>query len=281
MPAAVSKTNGRCPASLFTERTENRKAAYHRRFFMQVDFESGPVRINKFLSAVGYCSRREADRLIEGGRVRVNGAVAELGTKVEVGQSVTVDGRTVGGVAKMQHIKPALIAMNKPVGIVCATTENDRAETVVELAQYPTRVYPIGRLDKDSEGLILLTNQGDIVNEILKASNLHEKEYLVEVDRIITEGFVTKMREGVFLPELEVTTRPCKVEIRGKRVFSITLTQGLNRQIRRMCMECGYHVTSLKRVRIMNIRLGNLKSGTWRNVTPEELKTLKESLHAD
>jgi 23S rRNA pseudouridine2604 synthase len=244
---------------------------------MQVDFESGPVRINKFLSTIGVCSRREADRMVAAGRVRVNGKPAELGTMVMPGQGVTVDGRSVGGVMDMKNVKPVLIALNKPKGVVCSTTDNDRAETVVELVQYPSRIYPIGRLDKDSEGLILLTNQGELVNEILRASNEHEKEYVVSVDRPLTEEFLTRMRKGVHLEELDVTTLPCKVEIKGKNTFDITLTQGLNRQIRRMCAELGYHVRTLQRTRVMNIRLGNLQVGTWRNVTPEEIRILKES----
>lgn len=245
---------------------------------MNVDFESGPVRINKFLSAVGVCSRREADRMIEEGRVRVNGQNAVPGTKVEPGQSVTVDGRSVGGVMQIGSIKPVLIAVNKPAGIVCTTSGKDRAKTIVEMVNFPSRVYPIGRLDKESEGLILMTNQGDLVNKILKASNEHEKEYLVTVDKPVNEEFLNHMRRGVYLEELKTTTRPCKVEVKGKAAFDIILTQGLNREIRRMCEALGYRVQILKRIRIMNIRLNSLVSGTWRNVTPEEMRTLKETL---
>jgi len=247
---------------------------------MNVDFEAGPVRINKFLSAIGYCSRREADRLVEAGVVKINGKNAVQGSKVEPGQSVTVNGKDVGGVMQITEVKPVLLAVNKPAGIVCTTSDKDRAETIVELVEYPSRVYPIGRLDKDSEGLILMTNQGDLVNRILKASNEHEKEYLVYVDRPLTEEFLNHMRRGVHLSELDVTTRPCEVEIKGKMSFTIILTQGLNRQIRRMCSELGYHVQQLRRTRIMNIRLGSLKTGTWRNVTAAEMKTLKETLDA-
>ena len=236
------------------------------------------MRLNKFLSSAGVCSRREADRLIEEGRVTIDGERAVLGDLVQPGARVKVNGRDVGTVERLAEKKRVLIAVNKPVGVVCTTTDNDRAVNIVELVDYPQRVYPIGRLDKDSEGLLLLTNRGELVNEILKAANYHEKEYLVRVDQPLTEGFVDKMRRGVHLNELQVTTRPCKLEIVDKMSFRITLTQGLNRQIRRMCEALGYHVTGLKRVRIMNIRLGNLKPATWRNVTPEELKTLEELL---
>ena len=238
----------------------------------------GEMRINKFLSAIGYCSRREADRHIEAGEVRVGGALAGLGTVVRQGDIVSVGGVVVGSLDKVLIQKPVLIAVNKPVGVVCTTGTKDRATNIVEMVDYPSRIYPIGRLDKDSEGLLLLTNRGDLVNPILKASNAHEKEYLVRVDKPLTEKFVNSMRRGVRLPELNVTTRPCKVRINDKTSFTIVLTQGLNRQIRRMCKELGYHVVSLKRVRIMNIRLGKLKPGTWRNVTPEESLELERQL---
>ncbi|MGP1348128.1 MAG: pseudouridine synthase [Stomatobaculum sp.] len=243
-----------------------------------LEWTSGAVRINKFLSASGYCSRREADRLIEAGKVTVDGKRAELGKVVEPGMRVKVEGRELGSVAGLAGRKPVLLAVNKPVGIVCTTGDSDRAPNIVELVGYPERIYPIGRLDKDSEGLILLTNMGGLVDEILRSSNGHEKEYLVRVDKALTEGFVERMRRGVHLNALQVTTRPCKLVIRDKTSFQITLTQGLNRQIRRMCEALGYHVIALKRVRIMNIRLGGLKAGTWRNVTPEELKRLESML---
>ena len=242
------------------------------------DWNDGAMRINKFLSAMGYCSRREADRLIEEGKVKVDGVRAELGTLVEPGMKVTVKEELVGTLEDASGQKTVLLAVNKPAGIVCTTSDNDRAPNIVDMVDYPTRVYPIGRLDKDSEGLMLMTNRGDLVNEILRASNVHEKEYLVRVDKTITEGFVDKMRRGVHLDELQVTTRPCKVIVKDKTSFIIVLTQGLNRQIRRMCEALGFHVISLKRVRIMNIRLGNLKPGTWRNVTAEELRELESSL---
>ena len=243
-----------------------------------MDWNDGAMRINKYLSAMGYCSRREADRLIEEGKVKVDGVRAELGTLVEPGMKVTVKEELVGTLEDASGQKTVLLAVNKPAGIVCTTTDNDRAPNIVDMVDYPTRVYPIGRLDKDSEGLMLMTNRGDLVNEILRASNVHEKEYIVRVDKALTEGFVDKMRRGVHLDELQVTTRPCKVIVKDKTSFIIVLTQGLNRQIRRMCEALGFHVISLKRIRIMNIRLGNLKPGTWRNVTAEELRELENSL---
>ena len=233
----------------------------------------GAMRINKFLSAMGYCSRREADRLVEAGKVTVDGRKAELGTLVEPGMKVKVDGETVGTAEDVSSRKTVLIAVNKPRGVVCTTSDKDRAPNIVEMVEYPERIYPIGRLDKDSEGLMLMTNQGDLVDQILRGSNGHEKEYLVRVDKALTEKFVEHMRRGVH--------RPCKVVINDKTSFYITLTQGLNRQIRRMCEALDYHVISLKRIRVMNIRLGNLKTGTWRNVSPEELKTLRSMLKKD
>lgn len=236
--------------------------------------QSEGMRINKFLSAAGVCSRREADRLIAAGKVTVAGEAAELGTLVSAGMEVKVNGKRVGAVEELASKKKILIAVNKPVGVVCTTTDNDRAPNIVDMLEYPERIYPIGRLDKDSEGLLLLTNQGELVNQILRCENGHEKEYLVRVDKALTESFLDKLRRGVHLEELQVTTLPCKVEPRDKTSFAITLTQGLNRQIRRMCEACGFHVISLKRIRIMNIRLNNLHSGAYRNVTASELKTL-------
>ena len=217
--------------------------------------QSEGMRINKFLSAAGVCSRREADRLIAAGKVTVAGETAELGTLVSAGMEVKVNGRRVGAVEELASKKKVLLAVNKPVGVVCTTTDNDRAPNIVELIDYPERVYPIGRLDKDSEGLLLLTNQGELVNQILRCENGHEKEYIVRVDKALTPAFLEKLRRGVHLEELQVTTLPCKAEARDKTSFSIVLTQGLNRQIRRMCEACGYHVISLKRIRIMNIYL--------------------------
>ena len=239
---------------------------------------SASMRINKFLSAAGYCSRREADRLIEAGEVTVDGETAVLGTMVGPGEHVRVKGKDLGTVDGMAGRKQILIAVNKPAGIVCTTSDKDHAENIVELVDYPERIFPIGRLDKDSEGLILLTNEGELVNEILRGANYHEKEYLVKVDRALTDGFIDHMRRGVHLDELQITTRPCKVVPVDRTSFTIVLTQGLNRQIRRMCEALGFHVVRLERTRIMNIRLGSLKSGTWRNVTQEEKKTLLSML---
>lgn len=233
-----------------------------------------PVRLNKYLSEMGVCSRREADRLIESGKVSVDGKTAVTGMKIEEGQTVVCDGKPVGGQAGKQKDKPVMLAVNKPRGIVCTTSDKDRAENIVEFLNYPVRIYPIGRLDKDSEGLLLLTNQGDLVNRIMRAGNGHEKEYLVKVNKPVTKEFIKVMGDGV--PILDTVTRPCFVEAVGKDRFRIILTQGLNRQIRRMCEYLGYRVLELKRTRIMNIQLGNLRTGDYRKVTPAEYETLLE-----
>jgi 23S rRNA pseudouridine2604 synthase len=227
------------------------------------------VRLNKYLSESGACSRREADGFIAEGRVTVNGVPAALGTQVEDGDDVRLDGDSVGAARKRS--RPVYIALNKPVGITC-TTERHVAGNIVDFVDHPERVFPIGRLDKDSEGLILLTNDGDIVNEVLRAEHHHEKEYVVAVDRAITPEFVTGMAAGVRLSD--ATTKPCKVVKLGAKVFRITLTQGLNRQIRRMCEAFGVTVEALQRVRIMRINLGELPLGRWRNLTAEEVQTL-------
>ena len=234
------------------------------------------IRLNKYLSEMGICSRREADRLIEAGKVLVDGQTAPMGMKITPDQKVVCDGKTVGMVenGRRKKPKPVLLMVNKPRGIVSTTSDKDRAMNIVELVKYPERVYPVGRLDKDSEGLILLTNQGDLVNKIMKASNGHEKEYVVTVDKPVTAKFIEKMSAGVYLDELDVTTREREVRATGKREFTIILTQGLNRQIRRMCQACGYRVHLLRRVRIMNIQLGGLKTGEYRKVTGEEYKRL-------
>lgn len=229
------------------------------------------IRLNKFLSDSGVCSRREADVLIEKGLVFVDGQTAEVGMRIFPSQQVVVNGTPV--VREEEFI---LLAVNKPIGVVCTTASGFREETIVDLVHFPKRVYPIGRLDKNSEGLILMTNQGEIVNQILKGSNYHEKEYIVSVNKPITEEFLDKMRSGV--PVLDTITRPCIVEQIGEKRFSIILTQGLNRQIRRMCEFCGYRVQKLKRVRVMNIQLGNLKSGEYRQVSEKEWEKLKELL---
>lgn len=236
------------------------------------------IRLNKYLSEQGICSRREADRLIEAGKVTVDGRRAAMGEKVTGQEVICCDGKPVGKAAGIKKAKPVLLAVNKPRGIVCTTSDKDRAPNVVDLIQYPVRVYPVGRLDKDSEGLLLMTNQGELANEIMHAGNLHEKEYLVTVDQPFNAVFIDKMRQGVELKELGVTTRPCKVEATGPKSFRIVLTQGLNRQIRRMCEALGYHVVTLKRVRIMNILLGKLNTGDFRRVTPRELEELEWQL---
>ena len=226
------------------------------------------MRLNKFISETGACSRREADQWIEAGRVSVNGTQAALGTQVNDGDEVHIDGRLVGS-----KRSPVYIALNKPVGITC-TTERHIAGNIVDFVKHRERIFPIGRLDKDSEGLILLTNQGDIVNEILRVENGHEKEYVVAVDRPLDRTFLAGMAGGVHLPELEVTTRPCTLRQVAPRRFEIVLTQGYNRQIRRMCEAFGYKVQKLQRLRIVNIHLGDLKPGQWRDLTVEELSGL-------
>lgn len=225
------------------------------------------TRINKFLSEAGYCSRRAADKLIDQGRVTINGIVPEMGTKIAPTDEVRVDGKLISESKE----KPVYLAFNKPVGIVCTTDTKVEKDNIVDYINYPSRIFPIGRLDKPSEGLIFLTNDGDIVNKILRARNNHEKEYLVTVDKQITQDFLKKMGSGI--PILDTVTRNCKVEPVSKLTFKITLTQGLNRQIRRMCEYLEYEVTKLKRVRIMNIPLDVLV-GQWRDITPEELKEL-------
>ncbi|MCI9147691.1 MAG: pseudouridine synthase [Hungatella sp.] len=234
------------------------------------------IRLNKYLSEMGICSRREADRLIEAGKIQVDGKTAYMGMKIRRSQTVICGGTEVE-TAKGRP-SPVLLAVNKPKGIVCTTSDKDRAVNIVEMVKYPERVYPVGRLDKDSEGLIFLTNQGSLVNQIMKGSSNHEKEYVVQVNKAITEAFVKIMEEGVWLEELGVATKPCKIAVTGRQEFHIILTQGLNRQIRRMCTAQGYHVTNLRRIRIMNIHLGNLKTGTYRKVTAKEYETLIKML---
>ncbi|HJC37789.1 MAG TPA: pseudouridine synthase [Candidatus Mediterraneibacter faecigallinarum] len=229
-----------------------------------------PVRLNKYLSEAGVCSRREADRLIESGRVTVDGQRAQTGMRITPGQVVKV-GRKV--VSKQDEM--IVLAVNKPRGIVC-TEERRERNSIVRFLDYPVRVTYIGRLDKDSRGLLLMTNNGDIINKMMRAANYHEKEYKVTVDQEITPEFIEKMSSGV--PILDTVTRPCRVEKIGKYTFSIILTQGLNRQIRRMCEALGYQVRDLVRMRVMNIRLGSLKEGQYRKVTDEELEELYEML---
>lgn len=229
-----------------------------------------PVRLNKYLSEAGMCSRREADRLIESGKVTVEGRPAQTGMKVSPGQVVRV-GRKV--VSKQDEM--IVLAVNKPRGIVC-TEERRERNSIVRFLDYPVRVTYAGRLDKDSRGLLLMTNNGDIINQMMRAANCHEKEYKVTVDKEITADFLKQMSGGV--PILDTVTRPCRVEKLGKYTFSITLTQGLNRQIRRMCQALGYEVKDLVRMRIMNIRLGSLREGQHRKLTDEELNGLYEMM---
>lgn len=236
------------------------------------------VRLNKYLSEQGICSRREADRLIEAGKVTIDGRTAKMGEKVTGQEVIFCNGKPAGKAAGAAKVKPILLVVNKPRGYVCTTSDKDRAPNVIDLLQYPTRVYPVGRLDKDSEGLLLMTNQGELANQIMHAGNLHEKEYLVTVDQPFNVAFLKKMREGVELKELDVTTRPCQVEAISQKTFQIVLTQGLNRQIRRMCEALGYRVVTLKRVRIMNILLGKLNTGDYRRATPRELEELERQL---
>lgn len=226
-------------------------------------------RINKFLSEAGYCSRRAADKLIEAGRVTINGIVPEMGTKIAPNDIVAVD----GGIIKNTKEAFVYLAFNKPVGIVCTTDTTVEKNNIIDFINYPKRIFPIGRLDKPSEGLILLTDDGDIVNKILRASNNHEKEYLVTVDKPISQTFIQRMSGGIYLEELKQTTKKCKVERLNSTTFKIILTQGLNRQIRRMCDYLNYNVLTLKRVRIMNIQL-DLPTGKHRQLTQEEFKIL-------
>ena len=232
------------------------------------------VRLNKFLSEKGICSRREADRLVDEGKVMVNGVCAVMGQKVSSADEIVVDGKKVS----TKQVKPVLIAVNKPAGIVCTTARFEGEKNIVDMVKYPTRIYPIGRLDKESEGLILMTNLGDLANEISKASNSHEKEYVVTVNNQVTESFLDKMRRGMHLEELNADSMPCVCTKTGNREFHIILKQGLNRQIRRMCAACGYRVETLKRIRIMNIHLGNIPQGNFRNVTDAEFDKLIKDL---
>ncbi|WP_178984472.1 pseudouridine synthase [Winogradskyella helgolandensis] len=228
-------------------------------------------RLNKYLSEAGYCSRRAADRLIEAGRVTINDVVPEMGTKVASEDVVKVDGEIIG--ERQQDF--VYLAFNKPVGIVCTTDTRVEKDNIIDYLNYPKRIFPVGRLDKPSEGLILLTDDGDIVNKILRASNNHEKEYIVTVDQPISQTFIERMAGGIYLEDLDKHTNKCKVKKIDKFTFSIILTQGLNRQIRRMCEYCNYEVQALKRIRIMNIKL-DVSSGQYRELTKEEFKNLND-----
>lgn len=233
--------------------------------------ETSLIRINKYLSEIGYCSRREADKLIEAGRVTINGKIPEMGTKIAPDDVVAVDGT----ILKDTKDSFVYLAFNKPIGIVCTTDTRVEKDNIIDFINYPKRIFPIGRLDKPSEGLILLTDDGDIVNKILRASNNHEKEYIVTVDKPISQTFIKHMSQGIYLEELKTTTKKCKVTKLGTYEFKIILTQGLNRQIRRMCEYLNYEVQTLKRVRIMNIKL-DIPFGEYRELTKEEFKELNQ-----
>ena len=234
---------------------------------------SEPVRINKYLSEIGFCSRREADKLIDANKITVNGKVPEMGTKVLPSDEIRVNGKLVSA----KNEKHVYIAFNKPIGIVCTTDTRVEPDNIIDYINYPQRIFPIGRLDKMSEGLILLTSDGDIVNKILRARNNHQKEYVVTVDKPITDDFIRKMGNGV--PILDTITRKCQVRKIGPNTFNIILTQGLNRQIRRMCEELDYRVRKLKRIRIMNINL-DMPIGKWRHLTPAELQEINEAVES-
>ena len=230
------------------------------------------TRINKYLSEVGFCSRRAADRLIEEGKVTINGEITEIGSKVEEGDQVEVEGQKIINPTKQKNI---YLAFNKPIGIVCTTDRRVEPDNIIDFIKYPKRIFPIGRLDKPSEGLIFLTNDGDIVNKILRARNNHEKEYIVSVNRPINKDFIQSMSNGVEI--LDTITKNCFVKQLGQKKFKIILTQGLNRQIRRMCESLGYRVKSLKRIRIMNIKL-DLPIGKYRELSKQELAELNQLL---
>lgn len=227
------------------------------------------IRLNKYLAQCGVCSRREADRLIEQGSVLVNSRPAAMGQTVTPEDEISVNGRLLTG--RDRHV---VLAYYKPIGVTCTEKDIHAEKKITDMIDYPVRVTYAGRLDKDSEGLILLTNDGDLINAMMRGSNQHEKEYVVKVNKEITEDFISRMAEGIYLKELNITTRRCSISQIGKYTFQIVLTQGVNRQIRRMCAALGYQVHALKRIRVMNIRLGELKYGTYRKVTGAELEQL-------
>jgi len=228
------------------------------------------ISLNKYISSIGICSRREADKWIKEGRVTINGQLTQTGNRVFEGDIVQVDGKPI-----QARPETLYIAFNKPVGIVC-TTDLKEPKNIINFINHPKRLFPVGRLDKPSQGLIFLTNDGDIVNKILRAGNNHEKEYIISVQQVITSNFIKKMSSGV--PILDTITKKCKVTLLSDFSFKIILTQGLNRQIRRMCQHLGYEVTSLKRTRIMNVNLGNLKIGQWRELSQKEMQRINEML---
>lgn len=227
------------------------------------------IRLNKYLAACGVCSRREADRLIEQGKVLVNGRIASMGQQITEADEVQVGRKVLRGREPRK-----VLAFYKPVGVTCTQRDRHAEKVIADIVKYPLRVTYAGRLDRDSEGLLLLSNDGDLIDAMMRGANRHEKEYLVRVDKEITDVFLSRMAEGIYLEELEVTTRPCITERIGKCTFRIVLTQGLNRQVRRMCRSCGYQVRGLKRVRVMNILLGDLRPGEYREITGKELEQL-------
>lgn len=227
------------------------------------------MRLNKYLSSIGVCSRRHADRMIEEGRVTVDGKIAELGMSVLLGQQIEIDGKPV----EQKNDERVLLLVNKPEGIVC-TAERSEPDNIIDFLSFPSRIYPVGRLDKDSHGLILMTNIGSLCNEITRAANGHEKEYIVKVDKRISSDFVKNMEKGVYLPELEVTTMPAKVKKLSEKEFSIILKEGRNRQIRRMCRQLGYRVSDLERIRVMDFKLDGIEEGKYRRASEKELEVL-------
>ena len=227
------------------------------------------IRLNKYLAQCGVCSRREADKLIEQGRVLVNGNVAQTGQQVSAADEIKVNSKLLQGRAEKK-----VLAFYKPIGVTCTEKDPHAEKIITDMIHYPIRVTYAGRLDKDSEGLLLLTNDGDLIDAMMRGANRHEKEYIVKVDKEITPDFLSKMAKGIYLKDLDVTTRECEIEKIGKFTFRIILTQGVNRQIRRMCQNCGFQVKNLKRIRVMNVLLGNLKPGEYREVTENELKQL-------
>ena len=232
------------------------------------------MRLNKFLSSIGFCSRRQADKYIENGKIYIDDSVAGLGTELYDKQKVYFEKTYIGQIDDLNLKQRIVLAVNKPRGIVCTSSDKDRAENIVDFINYPLRIYPVGRLDKDSEGLLLMTNDGSLVNALMKAKNHHEKEYIVEVNKNIDEAFSQAMSSGVYIKELKVKTRKCYIEKISEKSFKIILTQGLNRQIRRMCESLGFKVLSLRRIRIVNITLGKLKTGESRKLSTTELNTL-------
>ncbi len=232
--------------------------------------DSGKIRLNKFLAESGVCSRREADRLIEAGKVLINDHVAKVGEGVSEGDRVEYEGRVLKG-----RKNTVVLAFYKPKGVTTSEKDDHADRLITDYIDYPVRVTYAGRLDKDSEGLILLTNDGDLIDHMMRGANLHEKEYIVTVDKEVTEETAERLRKGIYIPELKVKTRPCKVVIKDKVTMSITLTQGLNRQIRRMCEQAGLKVKKLKRVRVMNVTLSGLKPGQYRELTEEEIRGLR------